>query len=186
MKHGYESHLYQDDDPAHNTVVEITGRTRPSVSRRPRNGNDSERFNVGKSSCISFLRPLQVMRNVRLAVRLEDDGLVELMDEAKKKIKLFMAQRLRCTVQNYRIDRFYTEMIEAEPERYSAITLDYKMKNEPRKYRKKSSVFYGRIGISWHGAVVSFATFPEPVGHDGRDRSGGVKHIFYDHVYRNS
>lgn len=41
-------------------------------------------------------------------------------------------------------------------EEVAIITLDYKMKFEPKKYRQKSSEWYGRKGISWHGTVVTY------------------------------
>lgn len=103
---------------------------------------------------------------------------------------------------NEGIDDAYRIMFEHEAETFAVLTIDYKMKYEPKKYREKSYDFYGRRGISWHGTVVTYVPKPTETeltrseGHGQTPRSDGqggkrpkdiqIKHLYYDHICRNT
>lgn len=50
-KHGYESHLDEDEDPAHNCTVGIVGSICSTVCRSVQAGNEAGNENQAKSMC---------------------------------------------------------------------------------------------------------------------------------------
>lgn len=46
----------------------------------------------------------------------------------------------------------------------ATVVIDFKMKFEPRKYRQKSSYWYGRKGPSWHDAVIVYKESSDDCG----------------------
>ena len=71
----------------------------------------------------------------------------------------------------------------SEPESFGIITMDYKMKYEPKRYRQKSTDWYGRMGMSWHGTVVSYK--PRNVEISTVGVNGAMKNLYIDHICRN-
>lgn len=59
-----------------------------------------------------------------------------MLDDVSDKFKLFIGHQLRYKVQNQVIDDVYKSMLDAEPETFEVLKLDYKMKWEPKKQCK--------------------------------------------------
>lgn len=59
------------------------------------------------------------------------------------------------------------------------------MKYEPRKFRQKSSDWYGRKGMSWHDSVVTFRMVPGEQEEMGDNDTVKIKNLYFDHVCKN-
>lgn len=89
-------------------------------------------------------------------MRAEEDVIGEVLGDASTKIRLFIGNTVRCKVKITFIGDVYEQILHSQAVTFGVLTMDYKMKFEPKKYRQKSSDRYGRKGLSWHGPVVTF------------------------------
>ena len=83
------------------------------------------------------LKAFQLIENIRLVVNSDRNGVGAILDDAALKLKLFMGHTLRCHVQHSVFDQSDRMLQEAEPETYAIITMDYKMKFDPKTFRAK-------------------------------------------------
>lgn len=89
---------------------------------------------------------------------------MEVLDDDEAKLKLFIGHTVRCKVQNTVIDEACEELLRNEQAIFVMLTMDYKMKYEPKKNSQKSSDWYVRKGIRWHGVVLTYRDKTERLG----------------------
>ena len=103
--------------------------------------------------CDVCLRPFQVVKNVMNAVGVDNEALLEVIADCKIKMELYFSYLIRANVQESRITEVFEEVERRPPETCGVLLIDYKMKFEPIFFQESSKEFYGKRGISWHGAV---------------------------------
>lgn len=56
-----------------------------------------------------------------------------------------------------RLEFEYAQLqLHVTPSEYvSMVTMDYEMKFEEKRYMDKSSEFYGKKGMGWHGSIIT-------------------------------
>ena len=93
LKHGYSTHLDTDSDFVHETRRALVGRacndsdgsSSTSQGRNRNAGPTSDR-----SSCMDCLKPFQVIENIRKHVPRTDSGILEVLQDAEEKFRLFL------------------------------------------------------------------------------------------------
>ncbi len=78
-------------------------------------------------------------------------------------------------------DEMKIDCLQNETVNECVILLDYKMKFEPVYFREKTVDHYGKRGISWHGAMITFYT---AVSVDGV-RTAVPNRYYMDHIVEN-
>lgn len=113
------------------------------------------------------------------------DSALRALRNCQKKVQLFMGHKIRVKNQQIAIEKILEEMKKELLETGSCttclITLDFKMKFDAKYFRELTLMFYGKRGMSWHGAMVQYYTL---------DVIDGVKNpvlhkIYKDHIVSN-
>ena len=107
----------------------------------------SNQSNSNMAPCNVCSMPFVIIDRLK---RLVDSEYVEMLDDCMLKVKLFIAHCVRSHIQNKRCDQLKNELTQEQ----ALIIIDYKMKFEPMYFREKSSQFYGKKGMSWHGSLL--------------------------------
>lgn len=76
------------------------------------------------SMCNTCVKCFQAIENVRAHVRTDEDGISDVLDDASKKLNLFMGHVIRCNVQNEEIDDAYRAMLKAPAGYFAVLTND--------------------------------------------------------------
>ena len=110
---------------------------------------------------------------------------IRALEGCNTKMVLFLGHRLRVMNQQVAIKNMFLGMEHPCEQNNTSdecvIVVDYKMKFEPCYYREKTVDHYGKRGISWHGAMVSYYAMEEVNG-----VQVPVLHKFYmDHIIEN-
>jgi len=100
-----------------------------------------------------------------------------LLSDAMEKLMLYLGHRVRVKNQRDRIDEIMASLSEHE----AMVVMDFKMKFESLYFREKTTDFYGKKGLSWHGSMVySRYTSSE---REASEESLLDYHItYYDHI----
>lgn len=89
-----------------------------------------------------------------------DAGAVEVLQNCRHKLRLFMGHRVRVVQQQDAIKRIQddhkAECSASSPVSPGLLTIDYKMKQQDKYYREDTVKHYGKRGISWHGAMLVY------------------------------
>ena len=182
LKHDYMCKVKENGDSAFNARRALVGCDPPDLDPIGDVSNDDD-----------CLKPFQVIESIRSAANRTTHSLTEVLDDCALKFKLFMAHQLRCQVQQSVLSED-DEWLQREPAETAAIiTVDYKMKYIPKKYREKQTDFFGKKGMSWHGTVVTIKPKMDGIatvgtGNDGNSNSVNTintKNIYFDHICRN-
>ena len=91
------------------------------------------------------------------------------MDDCAEKIKLFIAHLMRVQNQRQQINGLYDDMEPGE----CLILIDYKMKFEHVYFREKTVEYFGKKGLSWHGAMIYYICL----------ETKELKILYYDHIF---
>lgn len=120
----------------------------------------------GPITCDACKFPLFVMDELlRMAQQWEasqaqPDGSSTVLQDCRQKFKLYMGHRVRVVRQQDEIAEIRISQqamcTEATPVSLGLCTIDYKMKQQDKYYREDSIKHFGKRGISWHGAMVSY------------------------------
>lgn len=111
------------------------------------------------------------------------------LNDSTNKVKLFICHQFHCYVQ-YKCFSYDKEMQRAKPETYRVLSMDYKMKLEPKKFRQKPSEWYRGKGMSWHVSVTTNKPFVcVDTVHRSQFTAGEdicfTKNLHLDHICRN-
>ena len=127
----------------------------------------------GIRSCNTCLMPFRIIDQMKKIV---DNRHVGMLDDCILKIKLFIAHSIRSQNQNRRCEDVKNDLSNHQ----ALIIMDFKMKCEPMFYREKSTQFYGKQGISWHGTLVLMKHIVEA---DANISTANEFDLFYfDHI----
>ncbi len=74
----------------------------------------------------------------------------DLLMDCREKLHIYMGHRVRVSNQRSAINDLRSSLDDSE----AMIILDFKMKFESKYFREKTSEFYGKKGMTWHGAMV--------------------------------
>ena len=103
----------------------------------------------------------------------------------KKKIKLFMGHKIRVKNQQMEVTKILEDMKKELLENGSCstclITLDFKMKFDAKYFREWTLHFYGKRGMSWHGAMIQYYTLENVDG----IQTPVLHKIYMDHIINN-
>ena len=178
MKYGFNALAQNCDCIAHNILYGLSS-------------NSGERT-YEKASCVGCKHLFYIIQQLRNAIQNSRNEDVEIQKSAIRalegcntKMLLFLGHRLRVMNQQVAIKNMFLGMEHrCEQNKTSdecVIVVDYKMKFEPCYYREKTVDHYGKRGISWHGAMVSYYAMEEVNG-----VQVPVLHKFYmDHIIEN-
>lgn len=142
LKFGVMTHLGRDSDPLHDTTF--------ALLRRTSEDDEHPRY----SRCKYCMTPFQTLLDIAEAVDDVTSDVRAALDDARERFILFLGHQVRCHVQEKRIHNVFQEVVAGPEMTHAVVLLDFKMKFEPIFFREKSSEFFGKKGISWHGAVV--------------------------------
>lgn len=109
-----------------------------------------------ETQCMTCLSPFQVVDNIRRKTGSEREDIVEFLQDAEEKMVLYMGHQHRCYNQERRISDIFGELREDVALSKADVLPDYKMKFEPIRYREKTTEFFGKKGIEWHGAAIFY------------------------------
>ena len=137
------------------------------------------------SNCRKLFHVFHFLKEEILNSSLPRESALTALDGCLQKTQLFMGHRLRVLNQQHAIKKMQDEMmmncLQNETVNECVILLDYKMKFEPVYFREKTVDHYGKRGISWHGAMITFYTV---VAVDGV-RTAVQNRYYMDHVVEN-
>lgn len=109
----------------------------------------------------------------------------DVLDDAAHKFKLFMRYQLRCHVPHTVYAENTRKILGSETGKLATVVMYYKMKFEHRKFRQKSSDWYGRKRMSWNGNVVNYSVQQDENGENGGTGSVKLYTIYLDHICKN-
>lgn len=95
------------------------------------------------SNYFEWFTPFQVMKTIRQKVTGEKNEVKHILMDAGNKFKLVMGHAMLSVVQNQVTNCAYDRLDDAAPETVAIITMVCKIKYEPKKFRQKSSDWYG-------------------------------------------
>lgn len=124
---------------------------RPDVEMQESNASTTR-----SSNCMDCLKCFQVIENIHGYVEDSRDGVKEILDAAAMNFKFYMGRQVRCHLQHEVFEEVRQKMIEAPAEQLFIILMDCKMKYVPKMFRQKSTDWYGRNRMRWHGNVLTF------------------------------
>lgn len=78
------------------------------------------------------------------------------LDEAAHKFRLYMRHCMRAKVQQDRITSVMEDMKKTGKGKRCVMYVDFKMKQVPKKLREPSQDWFGKRGMTWHGAAVFY------------------------------
>lgn len=195
LKHEFQSHIDTDKDPAHDDVQALLGYA--SVDRSEETTfdmNTSIQERRARTRCTICLKPFQFLANLEEIVCVEEmddgagdsnsnNGLRNVIRDAKEKFKLFMVHKLRSKAQQTLFECAQKEVVDNEAGTVRILTMDYKMKYQPKMFREKTIEWYGKKGLSWTGSVLT-SDISTPNG--GEKDKVNLKNLYLDHVCGNS
>lgn len=126
------------------------------------------------------------MENIQESIDERKEGLIEVVEDASRKFKLFLRHSMRCYVQHLDLDEVQERMFGYPEEEFAIGTMYYKMKFEPKNYRQKSNDWYGRKGLRLYWTVVMFKK--KRTAGEGRTVTNQLElnNLYFDHVCLNS
>ena len=177
LKFTYLEHIDIDNDPLHDSTFALetsqslgsTGTTRTS-------------------NCKLCMIPFQVICNIEDSLSDDKQDLHTVLEEVKRKISLYMGHQMRCYNQEQRIANIFMDLRKNTSEQKVVILIDYKMKFEAIRFREKTTEFFGKKGMSWHGAVVFYYNSTESSTHSASSAAGQedeIRTLFFDHLLTN-
>ncbi len=182
LKHDYVCELKEFGDPVSSTRRALVGYN---------DGTENVERDISRSD--NCLKAFQVIENVRCAVEELTEPLSEVLNDCGNKFKLFMAHKLRCHVQQSVYGETEKWLDEQPAETAAIVTIDFKQKFIPKKYREKQTDYFGKKGMSWHGSTMTIRSAITGSVNERQRRSNSLnnetstnrKHIHFDHICRN-
>lgn len=173
LKYFFYTHIGMDDDYFHNFEHSIH---KVQLTDGPR-----------KAECEECKKPFQFLRNVKKCIPTDKKDALEAVEDAIKRVHIFLGHEHRRAVQDRRIKGVFDEMKKGAPESHAIIVMDYKMKLEPVRWRGSMATFFGQRGMSWHGSVLFYRTGEEEQTKDPRtgELKENVSAMYMDHVCSN-
>lgn len=80
------------------------------------------------------------------------------LNDSRDKFKLYMGHKRRCRVQHLSFVDAQIEVAEGDPETKGKVTMEYKMKFQPRMFREKPTDWYGQKYRAGMGVVLTYRT----------------------------
>jgi len=128
----------------------------------------SEEGNAATIFCYGCKRSFYFFQRIKDYLLLDDDidsSATDVIGDCIIKARLFMGHQLRVVNQQLAIEDINENMKHECEENgkldKAVLVIDFKMKLEPVYFREKTLEHYGKRGMSWHGALVSFYSVEE-------------------------
>lgn len=136
--------------------------------------------------CEDYLRSFQAIEDIRKKVVVdEDDDVKNVLDGSAVKFKLFTRHHVHCCLHRTALRDAKLEVMRSVVEEVGILTIDYKMKFDPKKYRQMSSDWYGRKGITWHGSVLPHKKRENERNMNEYGEKVELPKLSFDHICRN-
>jgi hypothetical protein len=121
--------------------------------------------------------PLRVMEYLSSEV---DPVHRPLMEDCREKLVLYMGHRTRVVNQREGIDAIMSSLTAMD----AFIILDFKMKFEAKYFREKTTEWYGKKGLPWHGSMIySLYTLSEKLEAEAEGKNlANFKINYCDHI----
>lgn len=144
MKHGYKK--------GH---VDTSGKSssRSHCSHWALDGAPLEEESV---ECRACRMPWDFLEHLSLKIPADRDDAKEVVREAGKRFLLYFGHNHRVKVQQAALQDQLAQMKQGPMFHRVLIVMDWKMKFEPLWYRETMQAWFGKKGLSWHGAAVYY------------------------------
>ena len=173
LKFTYLEHIDIDDDVLHSKNFALAEATVFS-SNNPR-----------ATSCKVCLTPFQILRNIEMNLEEKREDIISALKEISHKTLLYMGHQHRCHNQEQRIASMFMDLNRDEGEKSVVILVDYKMKFEAIRFREKTTEFFGKKGMSWHGAVIFYKANDSAINQTEAADTMELSNLFFDHLISN-
>lgn len=143
LKYSYITHIGEtSNDPYHDVKFGLKHGKLPSTTR--------------VSTCIDCLTPFKFLKEVRTAIVDVTPQIDKILTDSSKKYELFMGHIVRKKVQDEQIDGRFEWIRRGGVNERVVVYIDFKMKVEPQRFRESTLQYYGKAGMSLHGAAVFY------------------------------
>lgn len=143
LKYSFITHLSEEgNDPFHNIKYAL-GHGKFSEDER-------------KGQCTECNAVFKFLKDVRSEIIDSPPGLDKIIKSAGTKFELFMGHIVRKNVQEKAIGEVFQLVRDGKANQRVSVFKDFKMKVEPQRYRESTTQYYGKAGMSLHGAAVFY------------------------------
>ena len=163
-----ECHIDKDEEGYHNNEFALTEGKRNC-------------FKAKEVTCRGYVVPFAVMGPITDIIPTDREDATEAVEVCGDNFQQYYAHLHRVKRQQRALETIASEIVEGRLHKRAIILADYKMKFEPVRFREKTSEFFVKRGVSWHGMVVFHleSVYDDDGNYKG---SGHLSMLYYDHI----
>lgn len=109
-----------------------------------------------KSKCRECNSVFKFITEVRESILNVTTSIDKILTSSANKFEMYMGHKIRAHIQEKKIRSMF-EWLRNGSERKRVVTyVDFKMKVEPERHRETQVQYFGKSGMSWHGAAIFY------------------------------